>query len=306
MATTSVASIGTAAACARALRLTETQIAWALGIAATQASGLRETGGSMSKALNAGHAARCGLVAALLAARDFTGATTALEGPNGFVHAFGSPRAIDEMLAAWGDGYHIAANTYKAFPCGIVTHPAISACLDLHAQGVRADDVETLALTVHPVAVRLTGRKQLAGPLDAKLSVCHTAAAALARGKVGVREFDAACIEDPAVVRLREKIRVGANDAYAMDEAEAEARMSDGRRIVVHVDHAIGSLERPLSDRALEDKLASLAEGVLTQAQIADLLAQLWRLDTLADAGVIARGATRRAASTPPAGSVRL
>lgn len=291
--TTSVAPLGAAAACARALGLSETQVAWALGIAATQASGLRETGGSMSKAFNAGHAARCGLVAALLASQNFTGSRSVLEGPNGFIQAFGIPRDMERILESWGDGYHIESNTYKAFPCGIVTHPAICACLDLHAQAVLPERIRTLQLTVHPLAVRLTGRRNPAGPLDAKLSVCHAAAAALVRGRVGVKEFDTQCIEDPAVARMRESAVVVVNDAYAMDEAQVNVTMADGSVVTAHVEHAIGSLERPMTDRALEDKLRSLAEDVLTQAEIADLVARLWALDRLEDASVVARAAAR-------------
>ena len=287
--TTSVAALGAAAACARALKLTETQIAWALGIAATQASGLRETGGSMSKAFNAGHAARCGLVAALLASQDFTGSTSVLEGRNGFIQAFGIPRDMGSIVESWGDAYHVESNTYKAFPCGIVTHPAITACLDLHARGIRPKHIETLTLTVHPMAVRLTGRRSPTGPLDAKLSVCHTAAAALVRGKVSVAEFDVECIEDPSVVRLRENDNVIVNDAYAMDEAEVEVKLANGPAVTAHADHAIGSLERPMTDAALEDKLASMAEGILTRSETADLVARLWSFDRLPDASVLAR-----------------
>jgi 2-methylcitrate dehydratase PrpD len=299
--TTSVAALGAAAACARALRLNETQIAWALGIAATQASGLRETGGSMSKAFNAGHAARCGLVAALLASRDFTGSLSALEGPNGFIQAFGTPRDMARVLASWGDGYHVTSNTYKAFPCGIVTHPAITACLDLHARDLRPERIASLKLTVNPMAVRLTGRRNPTGPLDAKLSVRHTAAVALVRGKVGVKEFDMECIDDPAIARLRENASVVVNDGYAMDEAEAEVQMADGSRLMAHADHAIGSLKRPMTDRALEDKLTALAENVLTQAKTSDLVARLWDLDRIGDASILARAAAPTALSANPA-----
>lgn len=291
--TTTVAGIGAAAACARALKLNETGIAWALGIAGTQASGLRETGGTMSKAFNAGQAARAGLTSALLAARGFTGSRTVLEGPNGFINAFGSPRDVEALLHGWGERYQISSNTYKAFPCGIVTHPTICSCLDLHARGIAADAIESLQLTVHPMAVKLTGRTRPTGPLDAKLSVTHAAAAALVRGKLGVKEFDMSCIDDPTVVRLREKADVVVNDTYAMDEATVELRMADGRIVTAHTDHAIGSLDRPMSDRALDAKLASLAEDVLTEAQIRNLLMQLWSLDRLDDASGLARAAAR-------------
>lgn len=289
--TTTVAGIGSAAACARAMELDETRIAWAIGIASTQASGLRDTGGSMSKAFNAGQAARAGLTAALLAAEGYTGSTTALEGPNGFVNAFGTPRDMECLLDGWGETHQLMANTYKAFPCGIVTHPAICACLDLHAQGIDAGGVSRFVLRVHPVAVKLTGRRHVTGPLDAKLSVAHAAAAALVRGKVGIREFDPACIEHPAVARLRQAAELVVEEKFAIDEAAVELVLADGRRISAHTEHAVGSLVRPMTDAQLADKLAALAEGVLPPPRIAALVDLLWSMDDLDDTAELARAA---------------
>jgi len=151
------------------------------------------------------------------------------------------------------------------------------------------------------MAVRLTGRRSPSGPLEAKLSVFHTAAAALVRGKVGVKEFDTTCIDDPAVAHLRENANVVVNDTYATDEAKVEVTMADGRTFAAHVAHATGSLERPMTDRALEGKLAALAEDVLTQAEIANLVAQLWSLDRLHDASALARAASRASVLARPA-----
>src|SRR3954465_906665 len=82
---------GAAAACGKLLKLNEQQMTWALGIAATQASGLTNVHGSMSKCFNMGHAARCGLAAALLAQRNFTSSERGIEAPRGFAHVL-SPR----------------------------------------------------------------------------------------------------------------------------------------------------------------------------------------------------------------------
>ena len=118
--TSMAGALAAAAACSRVLGLTEQQTTWAIGIAATQSSGLRETGGSMSKAFDTGHAARCGLTAALLAAKDFTGSETILEGPKGFFAAFGRVRDAASIVSPWGGQYQIELNTFKAYPCGMV------------------------------------------------------------------------------------------------------------------------------------------------------------------------------------------
>ena len=243
----------------------------------------------MSKAFNAGQAARCGLAAALLAAKGFTGSGTALEGPNGFIAAFGEARNVDAVVDGWGSTYQIEMNTFKPFPCGIVTHAAIDGCLELYRQGVRAETVRSVQLNVHPVVVRLTGRENPAGPLEAKLSVGHTAAAALRYGRVGVKEFSPACIADPQMARLRKSTSVIVQKNYAMDEAEVAVTLVDGRVVTQHIEHAVGSLERPMSDHGLEEKLKGLAEDVLTDARTNELIAQVWSLDKLEDASALAR-----------------
>ena len=287
--TTSVASLGAAAACASALGLDELKTAWALGLAATQAGGLRETGGSMSKAFNAGHAARSGLAAALLAARGFTGATTAIEGPKGFIAAFGEARDPASMVEHWSDPWQVLMNTYKPFPCGIVTHAVIDGCLRLHAEGIAPAGIRSVQLVVHPMAMRLTGREAPSNPLEAKLSIFHVAAAALLRGRVGVKEFHPECIADPAILQLRGRIAARVEEGFATDEAEVVLVLDDGRRVVRHVDHAVGSLVRPMSDAALEAKFMALADGVLAQPAAAALAERVWTMDGLDDASEVIR-----------------
>lgn len=287
--TTSVASLGAAAACAFALGLDEEQVAWALGIAATQSAGLRETGGSMSKAFNAGNAARSGLVAALLAARGFTGATTAIEGPKGFIAAFGQARDPSSIVDGWGRPWQVLMNTYKPFPCGIVTHAVIDGCLQLRVEGVAPQRIRSVALAVHPMAMRLTGREAPSNALEAKLSLFHVAAAAFVRGRVGVREFDPGCIEDADVLRLRSRVSAKVDERFASDEAEVAVTLDDGHTIVRHVDHAVGSLVRPMTDAGLEAKFLALAEGVLSLPAAQALVARVWSLDRLDDASAVIR-----------------
>ena len=112
--TTTVAALGSAAACARALHLDAQQIAWALGIAATQASGLRETGGTMSKAFNAGQASRCGSPRA-------TGPKASPDPRRRSKVRTGSSRIrpganVDAVVDGWGSTYQIEMNTFKLFP----------------------------------------------------------------------------------------------------------------------------------------------------------------------------------------------
>jgi len=289
---TSVGAFGAAAGAGHLLSLNEQQVACALGIAATQAAGLRATAGTMSKGFNPGHAARCGLTAAILAAKGFTGSPTAIEGVHGFIAAFGTAKNAESAARGWGETFHISHNTYKPFPCGIVTHAAIDGCLRLRAeQRLEADQIASVSLQVHPLTLRLTGRKAPASGLEAKLSVYYTTACALVYGAVGVREFGAECLNDGRVVAMRDRIKATADDTLGKEEARVTIKLRDGTTYNKHVPHALGSAERPLPDDYLCAKLRALAEPVLPRSTVDRLLDMVWSLESLADAGAIARAA---------------
>lgn len=244
----------------------------------------------MSKSFNPGHAARCGLSAAFLAASGFTASETGIEGSRGFLQAFGTPRDPDALVADWGQAFQIELNTYKAFPCGAVTHAVIDACLQLRAHhGLRPEQVDSISLRVHPLALALTGKTSPASELEAKLSIYHTAACAIVYGTVGVKQFGSKCIHDPRVVALRGKISASVDDGFARDEAHAVITLRSGETLQEHVRHALGSIHRPLSDRDLEMKFRDLAQPVLASAAIDELIAMLWSLESISDAGSISR-----------------
>jgi 2-methylcitrate dehydratase PrpD len=287
--TASVGGMAAAAACSRVLGLNEQQTAWALGIAGTQASGLRESGGAMSKAFDPGHVARCGLTAALFAAKGFTGSETILEGPKGFLAAFGQVRDAGAILSQWCEPYQIELNTFKAYPCGMVGQAVADAGIAFHREGVRPEDIVSLRLTVAPVTSKMMGRTTLRSFLDAKLSVHHIATVALIHGKAGVKEFELAAIEDPRAVRLRANSALVISENARGDEAELELTLRSGQVLKKHIEHATGGLERPITDAGLAEKLRGLAEGVLPAPGVDRLLELMWSLEKVDDAAELAQ-----------------
>src|SRR3954470_18074585 len=107
---------------AKLLRLSEQHMVWAIGLAAAQAAGHRETHATMSSHFVPANAARAGLVAALLAVQDYTTGEAAIEGPKGFAGIFASEPNFAVTTQGLGTGYEILANTYKPYSCGIVVH----------------------------------------------------------------------------------------------------------------------------------------------------------------------------------------
>ena len=282
--TGSTGMLGAAAACARLMKLDAQRTQMALGIAASQPVGLREQFGTMTKPFHPGGAARAGLTSALLARHGFTASPRALEAPRGFAQVVSTKCDWNEATDELGQRFEISFNTYKPFACGIVIHPSIDACVQLREQGVRPEDVERIELKVHSLVLELTGKKEPADGLQGKFSVYHGCAAGLIFGRAGEPEYEDAIVTRPDVVALRRKVVATVDDAIDEAAADVTAVLRDGRRLHVFVEHAIGSLQRPMSDLALADKFHSQADAVLGAARVQALIQACWNTATLAQA----------------------
>ena len=279
---------GAAAACAKILDLPADGIRAALGIAATQAAGLKVMFGTMCKSFNQGRAAENGLLAALLAAKGFTSSEQALEGKFGYVEAASRQHNYDLLVHGLGEHYILGMNTYKPYPCGIVIHPAIDGILQLreeaHLDPVQVDSIE---LRANPLVLQLTGKAEPQTGLEGKFSVYHSVAVALVRGYAGVAEYSDEAVRDPKVIALRQKVKVTIDANVRSDEMFVTVTLKDGRKLERHVEHALGSMEKPLSDHDLETKFRHLAEPVLPHAQIDKLVSTLWTLAAAPDAAIV-------------------
>lgn len=286
--TGSTGMLGAAAGCARLLGLDAQRTAMALGIAASQPVGLREQFGTMTKPLHPGAAARAGLMAALMAQHGFTASPRALEAPRGLVQVVSTKCDWREATDALGERFEIGFNTYKPFACGIVIHPAIDAAVQLRARGVRPEQIVRVELRVHSLVLELTGKKEPKDGLQGKFSVYHGCAAGLVAGRAGEDEFADAFVTRPDVDALRRRIVATVDDAVDEASVDLTAVLTDGRRERVFVEHAIGSLERPMTDHALETKFHALADGVIGAARAGELIRALWATGTSADVRGIA------------------
>jgi len=266
--TGSTGMLGAAAACARLLALDAARTAMALGIAASQPVGVREQFGSMTKPFHPGAAARAGLTAALLARHGFTASPRALEAPRGLLQTYSTKYAWHEIGDALGQRFEISFNSYKPFACGIVIHPSIDGCVQLrNAHGLAAGDVRRVDLEVHPLVLELTGKKTPRTGLEAKFSVYHACAAGLLFGQAGEAEFSDDVVAREDVIALRDRVHASVRPGIAEDAADVTVTLADGRTLHVAVDHAIGSLERPMSDADLARKFHGLVDPVLGAAR---------------------------------------
>ena len=279
---------GAAAAAGKLLGLNAQQMTWALGIAATQSSGLREMFGSMCKSFHPGAAARNGLSAALLAAQDFDSSLRGIEAPRGSTHF--DPAIITEGL---GEHFELSRNMYKPYPCGLVVHAVIDGCIELKSMhGLHPADIERVDLRVNPMVLELTGKKAPGTGLEGKFSVYHAAAVGLIFGRANESEYADAVVRDPAVIAIRDRVSAVADPAVSSYlEAHVSITLRDGRVLTRHVPHALGTLQRPISDQDLEAKFRALVAPVLPADQVNTLIQLCWNAGELRDVGDIARAA---------------
>jgi 2-methylcitrate dehydratase PrpD len=281
--TGSTGMLGAAAACARLLGLNQQQTAMALGIAASQPVGLREQFGTMTKPFHPGGAARAGMMSALMAKHGYTASPKALEAPRGFAQVISSKCDWTEITGELGQRFEISFNTYKPFACGIVIHPSIDACAQLRERGVKADDVERIELKVHSLVLELTGKKEPADGLQGKFSVYHGCAAGLIFGRAGEEEFSDEIVTRQDVAALRRKVVATTDDSIDEASVDVTAVLKNGERVHIFVEHAIGSLARPMQDGDLEAKFHNLADPVLGADKTSRLIAACWGLGNAAD-----------------------
>jgi len=267
--------VGAAAAMARLMRLDEQKTRAAIGLAVQQASGTRVAHGSQTAFVVPAHAARSGVSAGQLAARGITCTDQALEGGKGFVDVFGKGGGLRRAVDGLGTHFEFLSNAYKPYPSGIVVHPATDACLDLALKLPQSADTPeafgAVQLRVNPLALDLCGRREPVNPVEAQLSVYHWAAATLLKRYAGINVLAQSWIDDAGIAALRARITAVADPQLARDEAMAEVTLADGTALRAHVEHARGSLARPMTDAELDDKFRDQA-GPLVPGQACERL----------------------------------
>src|SRR6185436_3395719 len=232
---------GAAAAAGRVLGLSEQQMVWALGIAATQSSGVREMFGTMCKPFHPGNAARNGLMAALLASKNFTSAEQGIEGRRGFANVLATARNYGEITEKLGETWEISLNTYKPFACGIVEHPAIDGCIQLRNEHkLKGEEIEAITLRSHPLVLELTGKKTPQTGLEGKFSVYHSSAVAVIYGAAGEAEYSDAVVRDARVIALRDRTSATVDKSMHEDQKRVAMRLKNGKTVEKLVEHAIG------------------------------------------------------------------
>jgi 2-methylcitrate dehydratase PrpD len=242
-----------AAAAMKLYRASVEKCAVALGIAASQSSGLRENFGTMTKPFHAGHAAESGVVAADLAMLGWTASGQILEAPRGFFHAAGG--GYDAGALKLGQPWTFAAPgvSIKPYPSGSLTHPAMTAMLGLiHEHAIQPSQVESVSVGTNRNMPNALIHHRPTDSLQAKFSMEFCMAALLLYGRAGLSEFTDEVVRRAEIQEMIGRVHFGVNQeaeaaGYNRMTSIVEIRLKDGRKVSGREDFAKGSPAKPMS-----------------------------------------------------------
>lgn len=276
--------VGAALAAARVLKLDAAAARQAVGIATSQAAGIRAAHGTMCTPMMPAQAGQVGLRAALLAQGGVTSSPTSIEGRYGFLECFTEVPAMDALTAGLGRHFEISQNTYKPYPCGIVIHPHIDAALELRrVHSLRPEDVETVSMKAHPGTMALCFRRHPADGFEGQVSVFQWVAGALVRGTAGLAEGTSSAIVDPDITAMRDRLSVEDDSSMPIDGSDMTVTLKDGRTVSTQLRDCIGSAGRPMTDAEIEVKFRASGEGALEHDALEQAIKLSWNIDNLDD-----------------------
>src|SRR5882762_833701 len=290
-ATGTVGCFGAAAACAHLLGLDTEATARALGIAGTQAAGLKSQFGTMCKPFHAGKASHNGLLAARLAARGFSSRPDLVECEQGFALTHGPDFRPEAALAAPPNGFYIFANLFKYHAACYLTHGPIECAGAVREQQLAApEEIRRITLRLDKSCERVCNIPAPSDGLEAKFSLRQTVA--MARSGIdtaSLGSYSAATATDPALVALREKVTLDFQEGWPQAAAEIEVALGDGRVLRASHDAGIPCADIAGQGERLAAKFAALAGPVVGPARARELREMISGLDRLADVGALAR-----------------
>jgi 2-methylcitrate dehydratase PrpD len=298
--TATLGTFGSAAACGHLMGLTADQLANALALAASMASGIKANFGTMTKPFHVGQTTRNGLSAALLAREGMTANPDALEHPQGFFAVYNGAGNFDasRVLAHWGEPFELAdpGLAFKRHPCCGSTHPAADAMLHLRAtHALLPKDIARIESWTHPRRLAHTNRPDPKSGLDGKFSIQYVLARALMHGLLRLQDFSDEAVRDVGARALMAKIHAASDPQASAGTDEhfyARVRVTtvSGTVFEHFVDRPLGrDRAHPLPPGTLVAKFRDCARIVLDDRATDALVRLCGDLENLADVGEVLR-----------------
>lgn len=268
--TATLGHFGAAAAACRLLDLDLDATRSALGIAASEASGLRTMIGNMTNPFHVGKAARNGVLAAQLARDGFKAEASVIEHSSGFAVAFNGPGGYDlgVMTAELGRRWDLVdpGLVIKIYPCCGLIHSAIDATLDLKSElAIDPEEIERVEVAVHGLVPPTMKFHSPSTGYEAKFSTQFCIATALLQGSVRLNHFTDARTREPRMTALMRRISMVVHPDLlepstflAKEFSEVTIDLKDGRSVKRRVDRIAnrGSRGRPATVELIRAKAA--------------------------------------------------
>jgi len=289
--TGTIGSFGAAAACSRLLGLDGETTAIALGIAGTQAAGLKSQFGTMCKPFHAGKAAQNGLLAARLAQRGFSSRTDIVECVQGFALTHGPDFVPEASFATPEAGFHLLANLFKYHAACYFTHAPIECARRLRAEHkLTPDMIAGITVKIDASCDRVCNIPIPVDGLQSKFSLRQTVAMALAGvDTASLGAYNAENARDPGLVKLRERVRFEWQQGWPQTLSELELELADGRRVSARHDAGIPAADIAEQSERLGAKFDALVAPVLGAPRARELREMISGLDDVADIRGLAR-----------------
>jgi len=288
--TATVGAIGAAAGAARLLGLDIKQTAQALSLGASQAAGLRENFGTMTKPFHPGRAAESGVLAAELIALGWSAADNGLEANRGFFKAAGGgydPQAIHGKLGKpWT--FAMPGVSIKPHPSGSLTHPGMGVMLELIVKhDIRPAEVVKVRVGTNRHMPNTLIHRNPKNELQAKFSMEFCMAILLLERKAGLAEFSDSVVTRSDVRRMMGRIEFGVHPqaeaaGYEKMTTIIDITLVDGRRISGRADFGKGSPANPMSDAEVAEKFRECAAwGGLSVTKAEQVIDRVFSLEQL-------------------------
>ena len=285
-------TMAAAAAASKLLKLDTEKVRMALGIAGSEAAGLRRNFGTMTKPFHPGQAARNGIIAAKLASKGYTSDPDIIEGRQGYADNFGGAKCnIPEMTKFLGKVYFLEeeGTRIKPWPCCGGNHQTLTNLLPfIKEKKLKAEDVESVE-HIGP-NIPCTGallRTEVHAGLEGKFSLAYNISAAFIDGKVDYNTFtnERAAKGDLQNFMKRVKL-VRSNDVVLRRPHIADGNPEARLRIAMKngtVHEFVMQKATHLTGDAVLDKFRMNTEKILGKEKVGTAIELVQRLEKVKD-----------------------
>jgi 2-methylcitrate dehydratase PrpD len=292
--TEAIGVLGSAAAVGCLMGLSEEKLTHALGIAASEACGLKANYGTMTKPFHAGRAAAKGILAARLAKRGFTSSEKALDGESGYIEAFSGVSHWDTFTNAIelkNSEFLNPGLTMKPWPCCKGMHNAIWATMELLQEyDLHNEEIDRIDCRVLPFAKDILIYKIAETPLQGKFSMNYAIAKVVLNRQLVMSDFEGETIADPNLISTMQKIHMVVDESlisnggyYDPSECEqVDIILKDGRKFSRFCAKAKGTPDNPMTDEERHAKMRDCMSYAVRKKSIPELIAAVEAIDSLA------------------------